>query len=112
MRTLEDALARAEHGPVQRTWGHRLALAWMARTGIPLDWHCKKFWEAMVKPHDKACSPEYARMYRSQDLSGVLDNWYRKLGWERPDCVQRGQWARDYAPAINEAPAAKAAPRL
>jgi hypothetical protein len=96
MRTLEDALARAHHGPVKRTWGHRLALAWMAQTGIPLDWHCQKFWQAMIEDHDGDDRPAYASMYRVNDLTGILDNWYLKMGWKIPGCIQRGKWADAY----------------
>jgi hypothetical protein len=38
LRTLEDALAEAEHGPIRRQWGHRLALAWLAQTGVAEPW--------------------------------------------------------------------------
>jgi len=92
-RVLEDALAQANHRPVQRTWGHKLALAWIAQTGITLPWHCNAFWQYMVEPYANE-NAGYQRYLRTSHLTGLLDNWYRKLGWNPPDCVQRGEWAR------------------
>jgi len=44
LRTLEDALAEAEHGPVRRRWGHRLVLAWLVKAGIAERWHGRGRW--------------------------------------------------------------------
>jgi hypothetical protein len=92
LRILEEALALADYGPVKRTLGHRLALAWLAHEGIGLPWHYEAFWKAMGDPYVWA-NPHYN--LRSRDLTGLLDHWYRQIGWEAPCCVQRANWKRE-----------------
>lgn len=108
LRTLEDALAHADHGAVKRTMGHRLALAWLAHAGIGLEWHYEAFWEemAVVRGVSLESQERYQRITR---LTGLLDHWYRSLGWEAPCCVQRGHWADLAAPG---GPREKQAPRV
>jgi hypothetical protein len=95
MRTLEDALAQAMHGPVPRTWGHRLALAWLANARIALAWQTRTFWQAMADPFTSSngASAEYMR---ATAMIACLRSWYDGLGWPEPDPVQRDRWARAY----------------
>ncbi len=97
LRTLDDALALAEHGPVKRTFGHRLALAWLAHEGIGLPWHYDAFWKAMAEEHATQIG-EYPRYMRTRDLTGLLNHWYLSPGWEIPNAVQRGEWERRVTP--------------
>lgn len=91
LRILEEAAALAYHGPVRRTLAHRLALAWLSYEGIGLPWHYEAFWKRMAEPLFGQ-NPEYRLRY--QGLTGLLDYWYRQLGWEAPCSLQRGQWKR------------------
>ncbi len=50
LRSLEDALAQAEHGPVQPQWWHRLALTCLLNAGIAEPWQCQSFWKEMAEP--------------------------------------------------------------
>ncbi len=97
LRTLEDALALAEHGPVKRTFGHRLALAWLAHEGIGLAWHYEAFWKAMAEEHRRE-NVGYQSYMRTRDLTGLLNHWYLSLGWEVPGQIQRGEWSRHIRP--------------
>ncbi len=91
---LEDALARAEHGPVERHHGHRLALAWMAHIGVAQDWQCVDFWREMASEDRSQISTDYARYCRTGRMTGLLDNWYRALGKACPSMVERGEKVR------------------
>lgn len=101
MRTLEDALAQAQAGSVHRTWGQRLALSWLARTGIAADWQCSSFWNVLDDPFDWAYTQSGAQDHRVTTLMGFLDTWYFKLRLERPCLQQRARWARRYAHDID-----------
>jgi hypothetical protein len=46
MRTLEDVVAHAQSGAVHRTWGHRLALSSLVRSGLAANWQCSRFWDS------------------------------------------------------------------
>lgn len=96
LRILEDALAQAHAGPVKRTMGHRLALAWLAHAGVGLPWHYETFWTAMADPHAHADIEQYRQYMRTRDLTSLLGHWYMSLGWEEPCIVQRGKWAMAY----------------
>ena len=87
-RTLEDVLARAHNGPVQHSWGVKLALAWMSSKGATLDWHCRSFWQVMAheRSYKAGDSDEYPR---TTQLRGALDYWYRELGRKEPDLSER-----------------------
>lgn len=103
LETLEEVLARAEHGPVEHQQGHRLALAWLASRGALLDWHAAAFWREMADPHAGACTDGYAHYYRSSRLTGLLDNWYQQVGRKPPDRVERARRAKRYNPDLDEA---------
>lgn len=94
LRTLEEALAQAASGPVERTWGQRLALAWLSHIGAAKDGQCANFWKVLADEYSWACTEEYSRDMRTTILSGCLDHWYLELGLERPCLVQRGKWAQ------------------
>lgn len=101
LRTLEDALAQAHYGPVQPNWGHRLALAFLAKSQVGLEWHYARFWQDMCDGYDWSCTTQTGHYLRTTSLSGLLDHWYQALGLARPSLVQRGQWARRYNPDID-----------
>jgi len=94
LRTLEDALAQATFGPVERTWGQRLALGWLSHIGAATDVQCANFWKALVDEYRWTCTEAYSHYMRTTILSGCLDHWYLELGLERPCLVQRGKWAQ------------------
>ena len=52
LHTLEDVLTEVEVYclPSARTWGQRLALAWLAHEGIAEEWQCHEFWKTAVDP--------------------------------------------------------------
>lgn len=96
LETLEDALARAEHGPVERQHGHRLALAWLCHAGVLLDWQCHEFWKVMADPLRFLPSESYITGYRTQRMRAMLDRGYCELGLERPSWEARARLARRY----------------
>ena len=102
LRTLEDALARANHAPVPPTWGIRLALLYIRSTGVGLNWHWQEFEDRLAyqRPQDH----DGGQYVRTTGLTGLLDYWYRELKLTRPDCVQRGKWAAKYKPTIDDNP--------
>lgn len=83
LRALEDAATEARQGPVRRTFGHRLALAWLAHEGIGLPWHYEHFWTTMADPFVTA-NDLYKSYQRTTTLNGLLDYWHLALGWKRP----------------------------
>ena len=97
LRTLEDARAHACHGPIDRTWGHRLALAWLAHIEAGKDWHYREFWQQLANPTTTSAAGcvGYPRITH---LTGLLDYWYSELGIMPPTAVQRGDWSRAAQP--------------
>lgn len=93
LRVLEDALAKATHGPVQRDWGQRLALSWLQHAGIAEDWQCRSFWRLLAENDEgevNGCRG-YVRMTR---LTGALTCWYGNAGLAIPEGVDRERWAK------------------
>ncbi len=78
IRTLEEALIEAEAGPVNRTCGHRLALAWLASQNAGLDWHYKNFWEAMVQTTSGGIQ-DGGKYIRTTTMHMLLHYWRRTL---------------------------------
>jgi hypothetical protein len=101
MRTLEDALAQAGHGPVSRQWGHRLALAWLGHIGVAEVWQCREFWTDMRLVNTRPGQVDQSRYLRMSRLTDFLDTWYRQLGWSLPSHTQRGRWADAYMPQVD-----------
>lgn len=96
LETLEDALAQAKYGPVQRQHGHRLALAWLCHAGLLLDWQCREFWKVMADPLRWLPSESYISGYRRQRMQAMLDRCYYGLGLELPSHGARARLARRY----------------
>lgn len=97
LRTLEDALAQAQCGPVDRGWGHRFALSWLVHAGVAEAWQCAAFWKALCDDGKWAFTPKQGQQIRVTSLMGFLDTWYLKLGVERPCLQKRSEWARRYS---------------
>lgn len=97
LRTLEDALARANHGPVAPAWGYRLALARLVEAGLAQPWQARAFWQAMADPRSSSAAG-HAEYSRVTALRGFLNRIYPALGLEGPDAVQRNQWAEAFGP--------------
>ncbi|HEY1309897.1 MAG TPA: hypothetical protein VGF02_03025, partial [Pseudolabrys sp.] len=76
LRSLEDALAQAEHGRVRPQWWHRLALSCLMQAGIAEPWQCRDFWKAMGDAHAWTPTPAYARSMRIGTMSGFLNTWW------------------------------------
>lgn len=68
---LEDAMDRSRHGPVERTFGIRLALAYLASTADCERWPFDEFWRWMVHADLKG---------RTAHMTGSLNGIYRQLG--------------------------------
>jgi len=101
MRTLEDVVAQAQCGAAHRTWGHRLALSCLVRSGVAADWQASIFWQTIDDPVAWAYSEQGGHDHRISSLMGLLDTWYSTLRQPRPSLQQRGRWARAYAPDID-----------
>lgn len=103
LRTLEDALAQivAADGPIERTWGQRLALAWLAHEGVAERWQCDAFWRELAETKTWAHTPETGEYIRTTSLHGLLDCWYLRLGMRAPGLEQRGRWAARYRPNLD-----------
>jgi len=101
LRTLEDAVAQAQAGEVERTWGQRLALKWLMHTGVAEGWQHAAFWDALTDANDWACTSKSGQQHRINTLMGLLDNWYLTMRLERPSLQLRSRWARRYAADID-----------
>lgn len=53
LRALEEAVAEARYGVVERKWGHRLALTWLRRAGVAQTWQAKDFWQRLADQPDE-----------------------------------------------------------
>jgi putative SOS response-associated peptidase YedK len=92
LRTLEDALAQVEHGPIPRQWGYRLALTWLVKAGITQPSRCQEFWRLLDDPFTWAVTIDTGEMRRGK-LAGLLDMWHGNAGHQPPDSAQRSRWA-------------------
>jgi putative SOS response-associated peptidase YedK len=101
LRTLEDAVAQAQAGEVERTWGQRLALKWLMHTGAAQSWQCRAFWDALVETNAWACTAASGQDHRINSLMGMLDTWNIEMGLTPPGLKLRQRWARRYAADID-----------
>lgn len=101
LRTLEDAVAQAQAGEVERTWGQRLALRWLVHTRAAKQWQSAAFWDALTDANEWACTSDSGQQHRINTLMGLLDNWYLIMRMERPSLQLRSRWARRYAADID-----------
>lgn len=97
LRVLYDAVARAEGGAVEPTWGHRLALAWLVERGIAEPWQAKAFWRDLAMEWNTPEFEHIARYMQVTQLNGALTNWSYRLGVEPLDPVSL---SRPYAPDL------------
>lgn len=101
MRVLQDAVARAECGQVERTWGHRLALEWLVRQQVAERWQAADFWNDLAMQWDRPEFEHNARYCQSQHLIGVLNAWSFRLGIDPPDPVELAHMVRSYAAELD-----------
>lgn len=101
MRTLYDALARAECGEVERTWGHRLALEWLVQKGIAEPWQVGLFWEELAPQWDRPEFPHNAGYAQTTGLRGALANWSYRLGIEPLGPIEMRRLERPYLPDLD-----------
>ena len=95
LRALEEAVAEARYGVVERKWGHRLALTWLRRAGIAQTWQAKDFWQRLADQPDEHRGPQMWNYARNTLLIGMLDNWHYAAGQQPPDIVWRQQLAHE-----------------
>jgi len=96
MRVLYDALARAECGAVERTWGHRLALEWLVKQGVAEPWQAEDFWQYLADQWETHQYEGTAAYTQRTHLYGALTNWSYCLGIEPLDLFTLGNMARPY----------------
>jgi len=104
LRTLEDALARAECGLPRRTWGDRMALSWLVREGIAEAWQAKLAWEALGDEAPGQRWEQDAAYITTTLLCGSLDRWHRIAGLPCPGMLERAHRARLYASDLDPRP--------
>ena len=92
---LEDAAHQGRSGIVQRTWGIRLALAWLHGARLVCRSDCDEFWRLLADPDCHQSSETGANVCRGQHLSMHLSRMYRSAGVERtPDMMFTGSAGR------------------
>lgn len=74
LKALEQAAASAKYKPLERTYAHRLCLAYLASRSGPERWQFDQFWAALIQPDDKI---------RTADLTRCLNAIYLRLGLQR-----------------------------
>lgn len=100
MRVLYDAVARAECGEVERTWGHRLALDWLVQRGIAEPWQAASFWDNLAPQTERHQFEDAVTIPQLTQLIGAITNWSYRLGLPPLDPIQLGRLARPYAPDL------------
>lgn len=81
--TLEDAADQDRRGPVKRTWGMRLALAWLHGSKLAEREDCEAFWEELVRIRTDQVNDTLANVCRAGDASRYLEGIYRSAGFVR-----------------------------
>jgi len=76
LHALEEAAAQAHHGEVRRTWGLRLALAYLASRDRSdhTRWAFEQFWRGLGHPRPRE---------RWTVLNAALNGIYRAIGQKR-----------------------------
>lgn len=87
--TLEHVLGQADHGPVPRSWGARLALTWLHSQGADTE-DCKEFWAVMIDPKCGQSNEPLANICRAGSLSRLLERFYRTVGVQRAGMMYLG----------------------
>ncbi len=94
LEVVTDAIARAELGDVERTWGHRLALEYLVTIGIAERWQAAEFWEAMAwecHPRDQEHSATYMQ---TTHMMSALNAWSYNLDRHPPYPLEMGRRIR------------------
>lgn len=97
---LEDAVARAQSGAVERTWGHRLALEYLVHTGVAERWQASSFWDDLACQWEKHEFENNARYGQTVTLMAGINNWSYKLGIQPINPIEMGLLKRRYAPDL------------
>jgi putative SOS response-associated peptidase YedK len=100
LRVLEDAVARASCGGVARTWGHRLALDLLVRSGVAEAWQASAFWDALAMQWERHQFDHNARYEQVTLLQSCVTNWSHRLDIEPLDPVQMRRLERPYLPDL------------
>jgi len=75
LNILANAATRARYAPIERTFAHRLALAWLVHNRISTPWQAHDFWERIgsdpkgAGPHTDYC--------RTRDFRITFRGWHR-----------------------------------
>lgn len=101
MSVLYDACARADCGEVERTWGHRLALEWLAGKGIAEPWQARAFRDDLAMQWDEHQYDESARYIQVTRLTTALTAWSYRLGIEPLGPLEMARLARPYRPDLD-----------
>lgn len=101
LRVLEDAVARAECGDVERTWGHRLALEYLTKVGIAEAWQAEAFWKGLAWQYDRHEYESSASYSQVTHLTGAITNWGYRLGIKPLDPVEMLKLSRPYVPDLD-----------
>lgn len=104
LRVLEDALAQAKDGPVVRTVAHRLALGWLAYSGLASPERCTAFWNTMADAF-RSQHGMFSSYCRTSYMCSFLDRCWRDQGWPPPWPTDRANWAKKRGSETNRAPA-------
>lgn len=78
LRVLEEAALEARTTPVERTHGHRLALAWLTFTDTATPDQAKDFWDCLG--HAEKYAGERGAFYRTCDPKIFLQSWRKRIG--------------------------------
>lgn len=77
---VEDAAQRAGCGVIERTWGLRLALAYLSEMSEEAAECAATIWCAVVDPYENAYSESAANTRRASACTPALNTLYREAG--------------------------------
>lgn len=100
LRVLEDAVARAHGGNVERTWGHRLALEYLVHIGVAEAWQAASFWDELAMQWERPEFESNARYAQITHLMSGISNWGYKVRGRPIDVVEMSKLARPYMPDL------------
>jgi len=100
LRVLQDGVARAACGEVERTWGHRLALDLLVRSGIAEGWQARAFWDALAMQWERHEFDNNARYEQVTQLQACVTDWSHRLGIAPLDPVEMRRLERPYLPDL------------
>ncbi len=101
LNTLEEAVTEAsakakvvDASPMRRTWGIRLALAYLASKGVGERWLYDNFWDELVDPHESQ-SASTASYIRFTNLNTICGRFHQLLNVKRAGAPVIGSKRRD-----------------